>query len=177
MGTLIQGEIPAPFSSIQIALQIVQSGQGEPLQGYWTPQLGFETLIITPFYWGEIHAGGQARSFSGTDTKYPDFKSIYPFLGWGLSAALPYKIKGYLGIRAGINRMMFDNLGGYQRSESEVAATICVALSFPLSPQWTARVSARRETTFTFKRIHLVQYTAGVGYSLQTPAWLRKFLE
>ncbi len=177
IGTLIQGEIPDPFSSLEIALQIIVPGPGEPLEGYWIPEKGIETLVISPFYWGEIHAGGQVRSFAGTDAKYPDFRSIYPFLGWGLSATLPYKITGYFGIRAGINQMIFDTISGWQRGESEVATTLCVVLSLPISSQWTARISAFRETTFTFKRIHLMQYSAGLGYTLHTPSWLMAFLQ
>ncbi|MEE9465743.1 MAG: hypothetical protein V3W14_09265 [Candidatus Neomarinimicrobiota bacterium] len=177
IGTLIQGEIPDPFSSLEITLQIVIPGKGEPLKGYWIPEKGIETLVITPFYWGEIHAGGQVRSFTGTDSKYPDFTSIYPFLGWGLTAAFPYKFNGSLGVRIGINQMIFDTLSGYQRGESEVVATLSATVSLPISSRWTARVSVCRETTFTFKRIHLMQYTAGLGYTLHTPSWLMEFLE
>lgn len=177
IGTVIRGEVTVPFSSIQLAIQIVNSGNDQTLQRYWTPEKGIEAVIITPFYWGEIHAGGQARSFSGTDTRYPDYKSISPFLGWGLSTALPYKINGYLGIRVGFNQMIFDTLSGFQRGESEVSATINATVTMPISSRWTARLTVGRETTFTFKRIRLMQYTAGLGYTFSTPAWLKGFLE
>ena len=177
IGTLIRAEVPDPFSSLQITMQIVIPGKGEPLKGYWIPEKGIEMLVITPFYWGEIHAGGQAKSFTGIDAQYPDFSSISPFLGWALKAAIPYKFNGCLGVRIGISKMTFDNLTGWQRSESEVTASFTAAVSFPISSQWTARVSACRETTFTFKRIHLMHYTAGLGYAFNTPSWIRKFLE
>lgn len=165
------------FNSLQFALKIVENANREVFRSYWKPEKGLEGLIATPFYFGEMHAGVQLKSFSGRDDQYPDFISIYPFLGWGHQLSLPYKTRCYLGLRIGINQMLFREIEGYQHSESEVAATLNATLSLPSFGGWTLMVSAGHETTFTYKRIHLLQFSAGLGYTITTPSWFKEFLK
>ena len=132
---------------------------------------------FTPFYFGEIHGGVQLKSFSGRADQYPDIVSIYPFLGWGYQLSLPYKTRCYFGLRIGIDQMLFHEIEGYGHSESDVAATLNATLSLPSFGRWTLMVSAGHETTFTYKRIHLLQFSAGIGYTITTPSWFKEFLK
>ena len=134
-------------------------------------------MIISPFYWGDISAGVQIMSFSGADSSYPNFESLYPFLGWGLSLPLPFQVRLHTRLNLGINRMEFETLAGFERTESEVGLTLLIGFSRQLTSNLTLRSSIRRESIFTYERIHLLHYTAGLGYTIQTPQWIEEFLE
>ena len=176
-GAMMSGQSLAPFQTLQLSVQIVEPAQAKSLHGYWDPERGLEAMITTPFYWGEIYAGGQIKSFSGADSSYPNFESIYPFLGWGVSLLLPFQVRLHTGLNLGINRMEFDTLTGFERTESEVGLTLLIGFSRLLTPRMTLRSSIRRETIFTYERIHLLQYTVGLGYTIQTPQGIKKLLE
>ena len=175
--TQTSGNSPAPFQTLQFSIQIVEPAKANSLHGYWDPERGLEARIITPFYWGEIYAGGQIKSFSGADPSYPDFESIYPFLGWGISLPLPFQFRLHPGFYLGIDRMEFDTLTGFERTESEVGLTVLVEICKPLSLNWTLRSSIRQESIFTYERIHLLQLSAGLGYTIRTPRAIKKVLE
>lgn len=164
------------FNSLQVALKIIDNANHEVFRSYWKPEKGVEGLIATPFYFGEMHAGVQLKSFSGRDDRYPDFTSIYTFLGWGIRLGLPYKTSCHLGLRIGVTQMLFRGIEGYSHSESEVAATLNAVLNLPPYRGWTIMVSAGKETMFTYKRINLLQFSAGLGYTITTPAWFKEFL-
>ena len=176
-GAKMSGQSLAPFQTLHFCVQIVEPAQAKSLNGYWDPERGFEAMISTPFYWGEIYVGGQIKSYSGTDPSYPNFESLYPFLGWGVSFPLPFQVRLHPRFNIGINRMEFDTLTGYQRTESEVGLTLLIEFSRRFTPSLTLRSSIRRETIFTYERIHLLQYTVGLGYTIQTPRVIKKLLE
>ena len=73
--------------------------------------------------------------------------------------------------------MEFETLTGFERTESEVGLTLLIGFSRLLTPSLTLRSSIRRETIFTYERIHLLQYTVGLGYTIQTPQGIKKLLE
>ena len=173
----MSGQSPAHFQTLQFSVQFVEPAQANSLHGYWDPGRGLEAMIITPFFWGDILAGVQIMSFSGADSSYPNFKSLYPFLGWGVSFPLPFQVRLHTGLNLGINRMEFDTLTGFVRTESEVGLTLLIGFSSLLTPRLTLRSSIRRETIFTYERIHLLHYTAGLGFTIQTPLWIKEFVE
>ncbi len=177
VASILSGEIPTAFHSIEFAVQLVSPGNKNDLEGFWTPRMGIEALFITPFYWGEIHAGGQVRSFTATDSDYPNYTTIAPFLGWAYSNALSDNFNGYLGLRIGFNRMIFSDISGFPGNESEIAAILSAGVMLPVSSKWSAKLSAYHETIFTYKRINLNYYSIGLGYKLSTPSWLMGFLE
>jgi len=111
----ISGQSLAPFRTLQFGVQIVEPARAKSLHGYWDPERGLEAMIITPFYWGDIFAGMQIMSFSGADSSYPNFESLYPFLGWRVSLLLPFQVRLHAGLNLGINRMEFDTLTEFER--------------------------------------------------------------
>ena len=173
----ISGQSLPPFRTLQFGVQIVEPTQANSLHGYWDPERGLEAMITTPFYWGDILAGVQIMSFSAADSSYPNFESIYPFLGWEVSLLLPFQLRLHTGLNLGINRMEFDNLTEFERTESEVGLTLLIGFSRLFAPNLTVRSSIRRESIFTYERIHLLQYTVGLGYTIQTPQGIKKLLE
>ncbi|MCH8328026.1 MAG: hypothetical protein IID15_05830 [Candidatus Marinimicrobia bacterium] len=117
------------------------------------------------------------KSFSGTDPSLPDFEILYLFLGWGLSLPLPFQVRLHTGFNFGINRMVFDHLTGFGRTESEVGLILLLELSRPLTPNLALRSSVGRQTIFTYERIHLLHYTAGLSYTIRTPQLIKELLE
>ncbi|MFB0516534.1 MAG: hypothetical protein ACETWG_08015 [Candidatus Neomarinimicrobiota bacterium] len=165
------------FNSLLIGLQVTENYNQEVFRNYWEPEMGVEGLISMPFYSGVAHAGVQLTWFSGKNKSYPNFFNIHPFLGWGFRMSLPYRSSWYFCVRIGIDQMIFDQLEGYEKSESEVASSLNTMFSMPIHRDCHMLLSTGYKTIFTQKRIHLLQISAGMAYIIRTPPWLKGFLD
>jgi hypothetical protein len=146
---------------------------------YWKPIKGLEISAETPFYFGNVAAGGQISSVYAKRADYINYESYYIYLGWGLEHRIFPNLKLHSGIQFGHYFMYFDddytdiNL----KSESEFGFAVKAGLKLNLADDFYLDLTGRHQIIYTFHRIHLSYISIGLGKTFATPKWLRGLLE
>ena len=167
------------FSYIKISGSVINNQSTDALNKFWNKEKGYEGIVETPFYYGNILAGLRILSFSGKKPSYQNFSSNYYFVGWGKDFNIVNRVTLFAGFRVGGFAMSFadDSLTAYQKDETELAAGINTKLNFQILSNIFFNVSAEYSAVFTHKRIELFLLAAGISYKFETPSWMKEFLK
>ncbi|UCC49452.1 MAG: hypothetical protein JSV41_04590 [Gemmatimonadota bacterium] len=172
----IAQEAGAAFDTLSIGVRVVANVNHNTFHRYWDPHAGVEVNVATPFYLGRIEAGLHYASFSATRPEQPDFRSWFPYLGWGYDWPVATRLSWYNGIRVGDYLMSYD-IPGDNKTEQELGVSLNSDLGFAILPSWSLDVSVRYRVVFTHERLRHIYIAAGLRRSLRTPRWLREFLD
>ncbi len=164
------------FDTLAVHVRVVANVNRGTFHRFWDPDPGVELAFQTPFRFGEVELGVHYSSFQGKTPDQPDFRAVFPYLGWGYEASLAPRLNWYNGIRAGTFLMTFD-IAGANSTEQELGLGLQTRLSYRVGGAWSIDVSARYRAVFTHERVHYVFLAAGVGRAFPTPGWLREFLD
>lgn len=165
-----------PFDTLSVALRISANINRTSFHEFWDPGAGIELGFDTPFYLGFVEVGAHYNAFSAREPDQPDFKSVFPFFGWGIDAPIGAEMHWYAGSRIGSFIMYFDTEEVNQK-EQELALALGSHLRYRLSPDWSLEVGSRYREVFTHRRLRYVFLTVGIARSMASPGWLREFLE
>lgn len=169
-------EAPDGFDSLSVGISAVANVNRNTFHNFWSPDPGAELVLETPFYFGRVQAGALYMYFDAREPEQPDFRALYPFLGWGIQLPLPLSLDWYNGVRLGSYLITFDTIRG-NRVERELGLGLNSRLGLRLGGAWAIDFSATYSVIFTHERIHLVYLAAGVRRFFRMPAWLREFLD
>ncbi len=166
----------AAFDTLTVQLRAVANVNRNTFHRFWDPGPGLELNIQTPFNFGKLEAGLHYAGFDGKTPVQPDFRALFPYLGWGYDAALSDRFSWYNGLRAGSFLMAFD-IGGDDRTEQELGLGLVSRLSYRLGGTWSLDLSGRYRFVFTRERLRFVFLAAGLGRAFDTPGWLKALFE
>lgn len=167
-----------PYSTLTVELSGVQPVSSGSLASRWQPSHGIGVDVHTPFHIGELGATIRAvryRSRAGTE---PSFQSYLLGLDLRFPLAAMQSLRPTLSITAGDFLTIYDGVqskGAGKESEIFIGANAAVAL--PLRRAAQARIGLTTLQVLTSTPIRLTYVTAGVTYSLATPAWLLRMLQ
>ena len=166
------------FSSLTFKLNLLTNTNRNTLHQYWSPYLGGEAEVETPFYAGNIQAGLHLFQFNGKQEAYVDYWVTFLYISWGRDISLLSQIKWFNGIRIGSYQMRFDDteINPTQRVESELAAGFDSRFKIEISSQWSCQLGIGYIVVFTHKKLELMNLSVGVAYMIDSPTWLMEFL-
>jgi hypothetical protein len=177
LGQHLAAQSSRPFGRMDVGLQCAVNTNRETLHRYWQAHPSFEIVVVTPFYWGLAQAGIQVHPFSALQTTAFDFTSFFIYLGWGVGLSPAPRIEWRNTLNLGDYVMLFTNPESLNNDESEMGVGFASHIKYRFSPRWSVSLSGSYNLIFTRKRIHLAYVSAGMNYLLETPDWLRNFLE
>lgn len=175
-GRLAGQEAEGAFRTLGIGLRGVANVNRTDLHELWSPELGVELGVETEFYLGRVEAGLLYTRFDARQAPQPDFSTLYPFVGWGVSLPLPRGVVWSAGGRIGSYLFSFET-SGPNLDEQELALGLVSTLSFPLGDAWTVDASLHYSQIFTHHRIRLLYLAAGVRRSFDLPGWVSGLLQ
>ncbi len=166
------------FSSMRLQINLASTMNNSGLDAYWRNGQGIELNGEMPFYFGRIQAGIQLLPYYSRNSSIPDFNTGLVYLGWGYEWKLAPKLYWYNFMRLGNIQMTFDdpNINAALRTESELINSAGSRLTLPLAGKITANLSIDYVYIHTHKPIELIFISGGLGYTLQTPAWIKNIL-
>ena len=132
-----------------------------------------------PFYTGDIRAGLQLFQFNGRSETYPDYLVSFLYIGWGVKIPLISQLDWFNGIRLGSYQMRFDDtdINPTQRVESELGIGFDSGLNLKMSSNWRCQMGVGYIVVFTYKKLELLNFSVGISYTFNAPAWLTEFLK
>jgi hypothetical protein len=114
----------------------------------------------------------------------PDFQNIFLYVGWGMRRPVFGKWVWSGNIQIGNSLMKFaqaegqrEQLGEKKEYESELGAGITFGFSYQPIENWAVSLSVISDYVHTHRPLRSTSFSAGVSYTISTPAWLREFLE
>lgn len=165
---------------------------------FWHPGQGGEMTLQTPFYAGMVETGLALHRYAAAAADVPAFDAVQVHLGWSFPLTLTPRLQWQTGFRLGNYLMRFGDavqnghvgcdLGGVKGcgddvsiiggdSESEFFMGLHARLHVRLSDAWALYAGGHLLNTYTHERMRLFYAAAGLSYTLQTPGWLRTFLQ
>lgn len=175
-GTSSAQEPAHTFDTVTVQLRAVANVNRNTFHRFWEPGPGLELNLQAPLNVGTLEAGLHYAGFAGKATEQPDFKVLFPYLGWGYDAPLSSRFSWYNGTRAGSLIMRFDVSQG-NRTEQELGLGLVSLLSYRLGGAWSLDLSARYRVVFTHERLRFFFLAAGLGRDFAAPAWLKDLFE
>jgi hypothetical protein len=169
----------APFATVAIALDVVTDVNRDALHEVWDPRPGAELTIATPLPRGFLDIAARAQSHAARRAGLRDFRSLSAFAGWGVQAPLPGGLLLRPSARVGFAWMLFEETPPARDDpdESEAAVGARLALLRGVGGRWAVEGVVQATRLLTRPEIDLVYVGLGIARTLESPAWLRSFLE
>ena len=174
----VQAQDMAPFSQVGVRIHGSRNVNRALLHEYWTPGVGVEVSMATPFHVGFLEFGGAIHRYNSRVDDTPGFGALWLYGGWGMKTTVFRPLQLQSSARLGNYRMSFD--GAEARfagtsSESELVLSVGIHAAYTVNDLLSVYASVDRLSIFTFSRISL--WYAAVGMSLNVQ-WgsLQKFL-
>jgi len=167
-----------PFETVAVGARYVANINENDYHDNWEQSQGFEIYMGLPFYAGSIELGARFLDNQARTSAVPDYQSMFVYLGWGLTATLPARLRATGMVTLGANLMSFegeDDVG--TGNETEAAAEIIGRAGWNAWRAWSVDASLGYMVMFTDKRIELGFVTVGVSRSFSAPDWLKGILE
>lgn len=172
---------PAPFETLTL-----RAGVGAPV--YESPTLASVAQpgvqghvgVEAPFYRGRIGLDVAAHRMASTSAPAPDFTGVSSTLGWGLTAPLLPRVRGYAGLGLGLYLMAFEAPRGVSPKspyETEMTVVPTVRLEADLGRGWGLQLDARYAVVYTLEPLRFASVRASVCQTFAAPSWLRRFLQ
>ena len=163
------------FDSLSFALRVTANVNRNTFHRFWDPEPGVELEASTPFYLGAAEVGIHYTRFTASTDAQPDFKAVFPYLGWGLGSSLGRRITWHNSARVGISFMTFDGVPG-NNTERELGVDVGSRVTVGVGGPWAMDLAARYQVVFTHERLRWLLLSAGARGTFTTPGWLKDFL-
>ena len=168
----------SPFEKIRIGLEYTNNFNRNIFHDTWHPSGGIKGFFETPFYFGKMQIGLRLMNFNSKDLNIPEFFSWYIYAGWGVEFKTLKVLKLYSGLNISSFQMNFkdEDIEPGLRSESELGIEFMVRFSFEILKNTNLNIEGSYLQVFTNQKINLFYVSAGIDFLLNTPDWLRDFL-
>ena len=175
---LAQTGRPEPFSQLTLRGGATRFSADSRLSRYYSPETGFLVEVSTPFEFGELAITGERATFTSVGAVHPDFRGTLGMLTWRYSQRLFGPISAALGAHAGAMQFSFQDtvINAGLRKERELLLGVNGSLEARIVSGFAAFVMGEYSHVRLHVPVHLARLSAGVGYTVSTPIWLRDFL-
>jgi len=184
IGTSFAKEKTEPFSRTHLSFKGLTNINENEFHDYWEGSIGGSFQFEMSFYFSDALFGYQRMSFAGDNNLQPDFKSSFSYFALGKKLHISKKLLFFASGGFGNFKMDGDpsNLQGPAGDEdvfleTEFAYILMGELRYQINPKINLTVGTQYIMIHTRKKIHLVDVHAGLGYSFDTPNWLRGILQ
>lgn len=178
LSALAQTSRPEPFSQLTFRGGASRFSADSRLRRYYTPETGFLVEASTPFEFGELAVTGERATFTSVGALHPDFHGTLGMLAWRYPQRLFGPISAALGAHAGAMQFSFQDtvINAGLRKERE----LLLGVNGSIEARIVSGLSAFAMGEYSHVRlrvpVHLARLSAGIGYTVPTPVWLRDFL-
>jgi hypothetical protein len=175
---LAQTGRPEPFSQLGLRAGAVRFSADSRLSRLYSPETGFLIEVSTPFEFGELAVTGERATFTSVGAVHPDFHGTLGMLAWRYPQRLFGPISAALGAHAGAMQFSFQDtvINAGLRKERELLLGVNGSLEARIASGLSAFVMGEYSHVRLHVPVHLARLSAGVGYTVSTPTWLRDFL-
>jgi len=179
-GAYAQAPDTLPFSRLTIRAGALWQTTDSRFARIYSPSAGYSAEISAPFNVGEFALAVERATFTGlAPTPHPDFHGTVGMLKWRMPLPKLGPFIAAVGVHAGAMQFSFQDTvvaPGLRKEMEEVFGVNAMA-----AVRLPANFSAFAMGEYTHVRlhvpIHIAPLSAGLGYSLNTPGWLRDFLQ
>ena len=170
---------PSAFSSVTARAGVLHETVDSRLRQLYRPSAGFGLELSTPFDLGHLGVSLERSTFRGVEPEpHPDFRATLALISWRVSlpAVGAFTVAG--GVHAGAMQFSFDDsaIDPGLRKERELVLGVNAVASVRLTRHLSAFVAAEYSHVWLHVPMHVVPITAGIGYTVSSPEWLRDFL-
>lgn len=166
-----------PFETVEVLVAGSTNLNRNFLHTFWTPEPGGEVVVALPFYAGQIEGGAVLHRYEDKVPEVPRFHAVLGYVGWGV-VVQGRGLRWYNGVRLGIYRMAFDEDTPFPgvRTESELTVGMQSRLHVAVARGLSVQVAGGYLKTYTNLRLNLWHASAGLGYRVAAPEWLKRVL-
>ena len=166
------------FSATEVTIEGAFDLENDRLYDDWKYDGSAGIRVSFPFHIGRLHVVARAQRFQARTAAVPKFNAIHLWLGLGLPIIDSSRFRFESVIGVGNYYMRFDEatLQGI-KNESEFAVSAMQLAQLHVSNRVSLHVGGSVSRVYTFIRMNIVQANAGITVRLQTPSWLKGFLE
>ncbi len=169
------------FKYINFGVDGIYNIHKTELDNYWEAGAAIDFSASTPYFSGLLELGVSYSPFTASVEELPDFKSFHIYLQWQKEFRIYKNLKILTGPRVGMMQMKFDKTEEINNAtdllEHEVTAGLASQLVQKISDRLNINLTANYFRVFTRKKIDLFYIGAGLSYSIDTPVWLKNFLQ
>jgi hypothetical protein len=168
------------FSRLTIRAGALWQATDSRFADLYKPSTGYSGEVTMPFDVGEFALALERATFTGQEpSPHPDFHGTVGMLKWRmpLPSVGPFSVA--IGAHAGAMRFSFQDtaIAPGLRKEMEMLFGVNALGSVRLPANFSAFVMGEYTHVHLHVPVHLAPLSAGFGYSLATPGWLRDFLQ
>jgi len=170
---------PPAFSRLTIRAGALWQTTDSRLADLYKPSTGYSGEVSMPFDVGEFALAVERATFTGQEpSPHPDFDGTVGMLKWRmpLPSVGPFTLA--LGAHTGAMQFSFQDtvIAPGLRKEMELLFGVNAAGSVRLPANFSAFVMGEYTHVHLHVPVHLAPLSAGIGYTLTTPGWLKDFL-
>lgn len=179
-GAYSQAPDTLPFSRLTIRAGALWQTTDSRFARLYSPSTGYSAEISAPFNVGEFALAFERATFTGlAPTPHPDFHGTVGVLKWRMPLPRLGPFVAAVGVHAGAMQFSFQDtvVAAGLRKEMEEVFGVNASAAVRLPANFSAFVMGEYTHVHLHVPIHTVPLSAGLGYSLNTPGWLRDFLQ
>lgn len=167
-----------PYRTMTFGFYHIRNTNHNLFHTYWKAPHGWGGFIEVPFYIGKINAGIDRIPYHAKNPDVSNVSTTFFYAGYGIDFTLLPKFIVTNGIAFGNNFMIFEDetRDGF-KYESEIALVYSSEVEYKISKNVSMFISGRYFYLLTHHRIRLFYIGAGSSFSLNTPQWIKDFLE
>jgi hypothetical protein len=167
------------FSRLTIRAGALWQTTDRRLAELYKPSPGYSGELSMPFEVGEFALAVERATFTGQEpSPHPDFHGTVGMLKWRMSLPSVGPVTIALGAQAGAMQFSFQDtvIAPGLRKEMELLFGVNAVGNVRLPANFSAFVTGEYTHVHLHVPVHLAPLSAGIGYTLTTPGWLKDFL-
>jgi hypothetical protein len=169
-----------PFSRATLRAGALRQTVDSRLAQLYKPSTGWAAEVSAPADIGELAVGIERATFQSISaTRHPDFHGTVGMLKWRVPLPPVGPFAAAVGAHAGLMQFSFQDTVIAQglRKEREVLFGVNALGSVRFTSHLSAFVAAEYTHVWLHVPVHLTPISAGVGYTVALPGWMREFLQ
>ncbi len=164
------------FSTIEFGFEAGSEVTENRYHEYWDKGISINSFAIVPYYYGSFELGFQYTEYKAKKNKAKDLEDISISLGWGKSIPIFKKVELYNSVSF-VNHIMKIIYTSENSSESEISLNVNSQVKYNFLGNYKFIAGIKYSTMYTFHKIHHSFYFIGISYSINTPAFIKRFLQ
>ena len=174
--SLMFAEISNVFSTIELGLEAGSEVVENKFHDYWDKGVSINSFAVVPYHYGSFELGIQYSEYKAKEGIAKDLEDISISLGWGKSIPIVNKIEWYNSVSF-TNHMMKIIYTNITTSESEISLNVNSQMKYHFYKSFRLIVGIKSSTMFTFHKIDHTYYYVGVSCLINTPTFIKRFLQ
>lgn len=164
------------FSAIEFGFEAGSEITENGFHKYWDKGISINSFAIIPYYYGSFELGVQYSEYKAIKNKAKDLEDVSISLGWGKSIPIFKKVELYNSVSF-VNHIMKIIYTSEISSESEISFNVNSQVKYNFLGNYKFIAGIKYSTMYTFHKINHSFYFIGISYSINTPAFIKRFLQ